>query len=73
MSDGPEGDAVDALIKSLETLLKQSTEALGADAPSTLNLKEQLAAARAKQDESKSRKVLWIQPVNYVPGGNGKS
>ena len=62
---------VDALIKSLETLLKQATEALGPDAPSTLNLKEQLAAARAKQEPS--RKVLWIQPVNYTPGGENKS
>lgn len=62
---------MDALIKSLETLLKQSTEALGADAPSTLNLKEQLAAARAKQEQS--RKVLWIQPVNYTPAGEKKS
>jgi hypothetical protein len=62
---------VDALIKSLETLLKQSTEALGADAPSTLNLQDQLAAARAKQEQT--RKVLWIQPVNYIPGGDKKS
>jgi hypothetical protein len=62
---------VDALIKSLETLLKQSTEALGADSPSTLNLKEQLDAARAKHEQS--RKVLWIQPVNYTPGGGNKS
>lgn len=62
---------MDALINSLETLLKQSTEALGAGAPSTLNLKEQLAAARAKQEQS--RKVLWIRPVNYTPGGDKKS
>lgn len=66
-----QGEAVDALIKSLETLLKQSTEALGADAPSTLNLKEQLAAALAKQEQS--RKVLWIKPVNYTPAGEKKS
>ena len=66
-----QGDAVYALIKSLETLLQQSTEALGADAPSTLNLKEQLAATLAQQEPS--RKVFWIKPVDDHPGGEKKS
>jgi hypothetical protein len=49
------------LIKSLETLVKQSTQALGPDDPSTLMLKQQLAAAMEQQE--KSRKVFWMQPV----------
>jgi hypothetical protein len=49
------------LIKSLETLVKQSTQALGPDDPSTLMLKQQLAAALEQQE--KSRKVFWMQPV----------
>jgi hypothetical protein len=62
---------VNALIKSLQTLLKQSTEALGADAPSTLLLKEQLAAAMAQQEQS--RKVFWMQPASPAPAGEKKS
>ena len=62
---------MDALIKSLETLLKQSAEALGPDAPSTLMLKEQLAAAQAKQEQS--RKVFWMQPVGFTPGTDDKN
>lgn len=61
---------MDALIKSLETLLKQSAEALGPDAPSTLMLKEQLAAAMAEQEQS--RKVFWMQPVGFDQGGGEK-
>lgn len=57
---------MDALIESLETLIKQSTEALGPDAESTLMLKQQLAAALAEQE--KSRKVFWIQAVQSKPG-----
>jgi hypothetical protein len=49
------------LINSLETLIKQSTQALGPDDPSTLMLKQQLAAALDQQE--KSRKVFWMQPV----------
>jgi hypothetical protein len=59
------------LIESLQTLIKQSAEALGPDAPSTLMLKEQLAAALAKQEQS--RKVLWIRPVNFSPGTKEKN
>ena len=62
---------MDALIKSLEKLLQQSTEALGADAPSTLNLKEQLAAAKAHQEAA--RKVIWLQPVNEASPAEKKS
>jgi hypothetical protein len=60
---------VDALIESLQTLLRQSTAALGADDPSTLMLKEQLAAALAEQE--KSRKVFWIQAVPSAPASAG--
>ena len=52
---------VDTLIEALEKLIRQSTEALGADDPSTLNLKEQLAAAIASREQS--RKVLWLRPA----------
>ena len=61
---------MDALIESLTTLIKQSAEALGSDAPSTLMLKQQLAAALAKQE--KSRKVYWMQPVRFSPGTDEK-
>jgi len=62
---------VDQLIESLKTLIKQSTEALGPEAPSTLMLKQQLAAALAKQEES-SRKVFWMQPAQSGPGTDEK-
>ena len=52
---------MDTLIEALEKLIRQSTEALGADDPSTLNLKEQLAAALAAREQS--RKVFWMQPA----------
>lgn len=52
---------MDTLIESLQTLIKQSTEALGPEDPSTLMLRQQLAAALASQD--KSPKVFWIQPA----------
>jgi hypothetical protein len=59
---------VDTLIESLRTLIRQSTEALGPDDPSTLMLKEQLAAALA---QGKSPKVFWMQPVQQpVPATN---
>ena len=58
--------ALDTLIDSLETLIKQSTEALGADAPSTLMLKQQLAAMLANQ--GKSPKVYWMKAVDVSPG-----
>lgn len=58
-----------ALIESLETLIKQSTEALGPDAESTLMLQQQLAAALAEQE--KSRKVFWIQAVEAKPEKEG--
>ena len=61
---------MDALIESLTTLIKQSAEALGSDAPSTLMLKQQLAAALAKQE--KSRKVYWMQAVRFSPGTDEK-
>ena len=56
---------MDTLIKSLETLIKQSTEAFGGEDPSTLNLKQQLAAALAAQEPS--RKVFWIKPEGFSP------
>ena len=61
---------MNALLESLKTLIKQSTEALGADAPSTLMLKQQLADALAEQE--KSRKVLWIRPVEPKAGPDEK-
>jgi hypothetical protein len=57
---------VNALIESLERLIKQSTEALGPDAESTLMLQQQLAAVLAEQE--KSRKVFWIQAAQTRPG-----
>ena len=56
---------LDTLVNSLETLIKQSTEALGPDAPSTLMLKQQLAAVLAKQ--GKSPKVFWMKAVESSP------
>ncbi|MBC7916944.1 MAG: hypothetical protein H7Y28_03950 [Rhodoferax sp.] len=53
------------MINSLETLIKQSTEALGPDAPSTLMLKQQLAAVLARQ--GKSPKVFWMKAVESGP------
>jgi len=50
------------LIENLERLVRQSTEALGPEDPSTQMLKQQLAAALAAQAES--QKVFWIQPVS---------
>ena len=61
---------MNTLIKSLETLLKQSTEALGADHPSTQNLQQQLAAALAAQDAS--RKVFWIKADGFSPAAGEK-
>lgn len=59
-----------SLIESLQTLIKQSTEALGPEDPSTLMLKQQLAAALASQE--KSPKVFWIQPVPPSSGWDDK-
>lgn len=52
---------MDALIASLQRLVGQSTEALGADHPSTLMLKQQLAAALAAQ--APQPRVFWIRPA----------
>jgi hypothetical protein len=65
-----QGDTVDQLIESLKTLIKQSTEALGSEAPSTLMLKQQLAAALAKQESA--RKVFWMQAAQSGPGTDDK-
>lgn len=61
---------MDTLIQSLRTLIKQASEAFGPDDPSTLNLKEQLAAALARQEQSK--KVFWIKPQEFTPAGGEK-
>ena len=61
---------MDALIKSLETLIKQSAEAFGPEDPSTLNLQQQLAAVLAKEEQS--RKVFWIKPEGFSPAGSDK-
>ena len=61
---------MDQLIESLKTLIKQSTEALGSEAPSTLMLKQQLAAALAKQESP--RKVFWMQAAQSGPGTDDK-
>jgi hypothetical protein len=61
---------VDTLIKSLETLIQQSTEALGPEDPSTLNLKQQLAAIlEARQP---ARKVFWIKADGFSPTAGEK-
>jgi hypothetical protein len=49
------------LIESLKKLIEQSTQTLGPDAPSTVMLQQQLAAAL--EGRKQSRKVLWIQPT----------
>ena len=54
------------LIESLERLIKQSTEALGSEDPSTLMLKQQLAAVLESQQ--KSQRVFWMQPAEASPG-----
>lgn len=53
------------LIESLEKLIDQSTQALGAEHPSTLMLKQQLAAALAAQ--GKAPKVFWLKPAAPEP------
>lgn len=53
---------MDTLVESLEKLIRQSTEALGADAPATLNLQRQLATLLASREKS-GPKVFWIQPT----------
>lgn len=58
------------LIESLQTLIRQSAEALGPEDPSTLMLKQQLAAALASQE--KSPKVFWIQPATPNPAADDK-
>lgn len=62
---------LDTLIQSLRTLVKQASEAFGPDDPSTLNLKEQLAAALDRQDQA--RKVFWIKPEEYTPAAEKKA
>ena len=61
---------MDTLIRSLEKLIEQSSEALGPDAPSTLMLKQQLAAALASRQPSK--KVFWMQARGAEPGPDEK-
>lgn len=61
---------MDALIESLQTLIRQSTDSLGPEDPSTLMLKQQLAAALASQQ--KSAKVFWMQPSSPGTGSNEK-
>lgn len=50
---------MDPLIASLQRLVGQSTDALGAEHPSTLMLKQQLAAAIAAQEPRP--KVFWMK------------
>jgi hypothetical protein len=61
---------VATLIESLRTLIEQSTQALGPDDPSTLMLKQQLAAALASQE--KSPKVFWMQAATPSPQADEK-
>ena len=61
---------MDILIESLRTLIKQATEAFGADDPSTLNLQLQLDAALEKQEQS--RKVFWMKAEGFVPAAGDK-
>lgn len=56
---------MDTLIASLQMLVRQSTEALGADHPSTLALEQQLAAAVAAQEPRP--KVFWLKPEPPAP------
>lgn len=53
------------LIESLEKLIEQSAQALGAEHPSTLMLRQQLAAALAAQ--GKAPKVFWLKPAATEP------
>jgi hypothetical protein len=48
------------LIESLRQLVRQATETLGPDAPSTLMLQQQLDSAIAAQ---KPKNVFWLQPA----------
>ncbi len=57
----------DPLIESLQTLIRQSAEAFGADDPATLMLQQQLAALL--EEREKTRKVFWIQPQGPGTGG----
>lgn len=60
------------LIESLRLLVRQSTETLGAEDPSTLMLQQQLAAALAAAKEERP-KVFWIQQAPPAPRtGGGK-
>ena len=56
---------MDTLIASLQRLVGQSTEALGPDHPSTLMLKQQLAAAVAAREPQP--KVFWLKPQPPAP------
>ena len=56
---------LNTLIESLQTLIQQSTEALGSQAPSTLMLKQQLAAMLVAKE--KPPKVFWMQSVPSGP------
>ena len=56
---------MDTLIESLKKLIEQSSEALGPESTSTLMLKQQLAAALARQ--GKAPKVFWMQPAPSDP------
>lgn len=62
---GLERSEVDTLIASLQRLVGQSTEALGPDHPSTLMLKQQLAAAVAAREPQP--KVFWLKPQPPAP------
>ncbi len=59
------------LIESLRLLIKQSTETLGAEDPSTLMLQQQLAAALAAT-QAQRPKVFWIQPSPAKPAAPDK-
>jgi hypothetical protein len=54
------------LVQSLQRLIEQSTETLGPEDPSTLMLKQQLAAALASQ--GRAPKVVWLKPAPDGPG-----
>ena len=56
---------MDTLIASLQRLAGQSEQALGTDHPSTLMLKQQLAAALAAQEPRP--KVFWLKPQPPAP------
>jgi hypothetical protein len=56
---------MDTLIASLQRLLAQSTDALGAEHPSTLMLRQQLAAALAAREPQP--KVFWMKPAAPPP------